>query len=146
LGLLIVGVSVMLLGAELLVQGVRALLNAVRLSETFLGMVVVGMGESVEEAARMVAPARRGHPELAWGNVVGTVVILLAFNLGLVAVIHPLTADPLVLRLHAPYLVGCLVIVAFALLWARRLGRSMGVLLLGLYALYLALSLLHMSQ
>ena len=71
-------------------------------------------------------------------------VILLALNLGLVALIPPLTADPLVLRLHAPFLAGCTVIVAFALLWARRLGRLMGVLLLALYALYLGLNLSHM--
>lgn len=145
-GLLVTGIAVMLVGAELMVRGVHTLLSAVRLSETFLGMAVIGMGESLEETARMVTPARRGHPELAWGNVVGTVVILLGLNLGLVALIHPLTADPLVLRLHAPYLVGCVVIVAGALLFVRRLGRSMGVLLLALYALYLALNLAHMWQ
>ena len=142
--LLVAGVAVMLLGAELMVHGVRALLSAVRLSETFLGMAVVGMGESLEETARMVAPARRGHPELAWGNVVGTVVILLAFNLGLVAMIRPLTADPLVLRLHAPYLAGCILVVALALVWAQRLGRPMGALLLALYAFYLVLNVSHM--
>lgn len=144
--LLVAGVAVMLLGAELMVHGVRALLSAARLTETFLGMAVVGMGESLEETARMVAPARRGHPELAWGNVVGTIVILLAFNLGLLALIRPLTADPLVLRLHAPYLAGCVLIVALAITWARRLGRPMGVLLLALYALYLALNIAHMWQ
>ena len=76
----------------------------------------------------------------------GTVVILLALNLGLVALIHPLTADPLVVRLHAPYLAGCVLIVAGVLLWARRLGRPMGALLLALGALYLALNLAHMWQ
>ena len=142
--LLVAGVAVMLLGAELMVHGVRALLSAVRLSETFLGMAVVGMGESLEETARMVAPARRGHPELAWGNVVGTVVILLTLNLGLVAMIRPLTADPLVLRLHVPYLAGCILVVALALVWAQRLGRPMGALLLALYAFYLVLNVSHM--
>jgi cation:H+ antiporter len=143
-GLLVAGVGVMLLGAQLMVWGIHALLSAVGLSETFLGMAVIGMGESLEETARMVAPARRGHPELAWGNVVGTIVILLVLNLGLVAVVHPLTADPLVLRLHAPFLAGCIVVVSFALLWARRLGRLMGALLLGMYALYLGLNLTNM--
>lgn len=62
-------------------------------------MTVVAIGESLEETARMVAPARRGHPDLALGNVVGTIVILLALNLGLIAPVRPLTVDPLVLRL-----------------------------------------------
>jgi cation:H+ antiporter len=145
-GLLVAGVAVLLIGAELLVYGARSLLTTVRLSETFLGMVVVGMGESVEETARMTAPARRGLPELAWGNVVGTTVVLLAFNLGVIAMISPLTADPLVLRLHAPYLAVCTLLVAGALMTLSRLGRRAGGLLVVMYVGYLALNLAHMWQ
>jgi cation:H+ antiporter len=143
-GLLVLGVAVMVVGAELLVHGVRTLLGAVLVSETFLGMVVVGMGESLEETARMVTPARRGHPELAWGNVVGTLIVLLTFNLGVVALVRPIMADPLVLRLHAPFLIGCILVVASALLWARALGRAMGTLLMALFLLYLALNISKM--
>lgn len=144
LGWLVVGVAVMLVGAELVVQGAGTLIGRVGLSETFIGMTVVGMGESIEETARMVAPARRGHPELAWGNVVGTVVVLLAFNLGVIALVRPLVADPLVLRFHAPYLISCTLLVALTLLWARKLGRSFGALLVGMCLLYLGVNLSHM--
>jgi cation:H+ antiporter len=145
-GLLVVGAAVMVVGAELLVHGARTLLTVAGLSETFLGMVVIGMGESLEEAARMTAPARRGHPELAWGNVVGTTVVLLTFNLGVLAMIRPLIADPLVLRLHAPYLVVCTLLVAGALLVLPRFGRGAGVVLVVLFAGYLGLNLRHMWQ
>ncbi len=146
LALLIGGTGALILGAELVVFGVRSLLSTTRLSETFLGMTVIGMSESLEETARMVAPARRGHPELAWGNVVGTVVILLGLNLGVIALMRPLTADPLVLRFHVPFLVGCAVIVAVALLSAKKLGRGMGAFLIALYAVYLAVNLAYMWQ
>src|SRR5260370_11378376 len=108
-------------------------------------MVGVGRGEGVEEAGRMTAPARRGHLEVAWGNVVGTTVVLLTFNLGVLAMIRPLIADPLVLRLHAPYLVACTLLVAGALLVLPRLGRSAGVVLVGLFNGYLGVKLRHMS-
>jgi cation:H+ antiporter len=137
---LLLGFGAMLLGAELVVRGVRTLVATLAVSETFLGMTVIGMGESVEEVARMVTPVRRGHPELAWGNVVGTVVILLGVNLGLIALVAPLVPDPLVLRLHLPYLVGTVLLVAGALARGQRLGRGMGLVLLALYALYLALN------
>ena len=107
-------------------------------------MAVVGMGESLEETARMVVPARRGHPELAWGNVVGTVVVLLTFNVGVIALVRSVTADPLILRFHAPYLVACALLVAVALLCARRLGRLAGLALLALYGIYLAVNVSHM--
>jgi cation:H+ antiporter len=144
IGLLAAGVAALLVGAEGIVRGVTTLMSTVKLSETFLGMAVVGMGESLEEAARMVSAARRGHPELAWGNVVGTVVILLGVNLGLVALVQPLVADPLVVRLHAPYLVGCILLVGGALGVAKELGRRMGSLLVVLYLVYLALNLRYL--
>ena len=142
--LLLVGVGSLFVGAELVVRGASALISSLGISETFFGMTVVALGESFEETARMVAPARRGHPELAWGNVVGTVVILLGFNLGAIALVRPLAADPLVLRLHVPYLVACTLLVAGALLAARRLGRGFGALLVLLYLLYLGLNLPHL--
>jgi hypothetical protein len=75
---------------------------------------------------------------------VGTVVILLGVNLGLVALVQPLIADPLVVRVHAPYLVGCLLLVGGALLVARALGRRMGSLLVALYLVYVALNLRYL--
>ncbi len=142
--LLALGIAALSVGAELVVRGTSALISSLGISETFFGMTVVPLGESLEETARMVAPARRGHPELAWGNVVGTVVMLLAFNLGVIALARPVTADPLILRLHAPYLIGCTLLVGAALLRARRLGRGMGGLLVLLYLFYLALNLPHL--
>jgi len=145
LGLLILGLLVIVIGAELLVHGAQMVLSTFPISEVFLGMTVVALGESLEETARMVAPARRGHPELAWGNVVGTVIVLLALNLGVISLIQPLTADPQVLSFHAPYLIGCILLVAIALLSAKRLGRAMGALLVGLYLLYLSVNLYYIA-
>lgn len=141
--LLGLGIAVMVLGAELVVHGSRTLLATAGLSEVFLGMTVVGLGESLEETARMVSPARRGHPEVAWGNVVGTTVILLTLNLGLIALVSPITAAPLVLRFHVPYLVACTVLVAAALLRARTLGRPMGFVLVAFYLVYLAVNIAY---
>jgi cation:H+ antiporter len=145
IGLLILGLLVIVIGAEFLVQGAQLVLSTLPISEVFLGMTVVALGESLEETARMVAPARRGHPELAWGNVVGTVIILLALNLGVISFIQPFTADPQVLGFHAPYLIGCILLVAVALLWAKRLGRTMGTLLVGLYLFYLGVNLYYLT-
>jgi cation:H+ antiporter len=145
LGLLVGGLAVVFIGAELVVEGAKMVLATFRISEIFLGMTVVPLGESLEETVRMVAPARRGHPELAWGNAVGTVVIFLALNLGVIALVHPLTADPWILRFHAPYFIACTVLVALSMLWAETLGRAMGAVLVGLYCLYLGFNLRFMA-
>jgi cation:H+ antiporter len=145
IALLVLGLVTIVIGAELVVKGAKMVLSTFPISEIFLGMTVVALGESVEETVRMVAPARRGHPELAWGNVVGTMVIFLGFNLGVIALLQPLAPDPLVLQFHAPYLIGCTLVVAVALLSAKRLGRVMGALLVGLYLLYLAVNVHYIT-
>ncbi|HXH11903.1 MAG TPA: sodium/calcium exchanger protein [Alphaproteobacteria bacterium] len=48
----------MVIGAEPVVNGAKMVLATFRLSETFLGLTLVALGESLEETARMVAPAR----------------------------------------------------------------------------------------
>lgn len=137
---LALGLVAMVVGAELVVRGVRGLLATVALSETFLGMTVIGLGESLEETARMVAPARRGHPEMALGNVVGTVVVLLALNLGVIALVRPPVADARVLAFHAPYVAACVAVAAIAFVAARRLGRVFGAALVAAYVVYLAVN------
>jgi cation:H+ antiporter len=93
----------------------------------------------------MVAPARRGHADIALGNVVGTLIVLVLFNLGVIALVRPLAAHPLVLVFHAPYLAACAVAVAAALLWMRRLGRPVGAALVGAYVVYLAVNLAYVK-
>jgi hypothetical protein len=44
-----------------------------------------------------------------------------------------------------PYLLDCMLLMAVALLSAKRLGRAMGALLLGLCLLYLVLNLRYMA-
>ena len=138
---LTLGLVALVIGADLVVRGARLIVATSALSETFLGMVVVGLGESVEETVRMVVPARRGHPELALGNVVGTLVVLLTLNLGLIAMVAPVSADPYVRAFHAPFMAACAIGVAAALLLFHRLGRGAGAALATAYVVYLAVNL-----
>lgn len=142
--LIALGIAGTVVGAELLVEGARGIIRSFALSETFVGMAVVGLGESLEETARMVAPARRGRHDVALGNVVGTTVALSTLNLGLIALVSPITADPWVLRFHAPYLVACAVVVGILLLALKRLGRWVGGLLILLYVVYLGVNLRYL--
>jgi len=81
----------------------------------------------------MVSPARRGRSDVALGNVVGTTIVLLTLNLGLIALIRPIAADPWVLQFHVPYLIVCVLLVGAAFSTATRLGRGTGAMLILLY-------------
>jgi cation:H+ antiporter len=142
--ILAVGTAGLLVGAELVVRGASGIIERFGVSETFFGMTVVAIGESLEETARMVSPARRGRSDVALGNVVGTTIILLTLNLGLIALVRPIAVDPWVLKFHIPFLILCVLLVAALLLMAKRLGRWIGGVLILLYLAYLVINLQHL--
>jgi cation:H+ antiporter len=100
--------------------------------------VVTPAAIEVEEVIRQAIPAREGRPEVSAGNLVGTLLYFLWFNLGLIALIFPVRVDPQVRAFDWPYLVA--VTWLATLFFARgRVGRLEGVLLVLAYALYAAL-------
>jgi cation:H+ antiporter len=139
--LVVAGSVGLIIGGELLVRGAAGIIQRFDISETFFGMTVVAIGESLEETARMVSPARRGHFDVALANVVGTTIILLTVNLGLIALLRPILVDPWVLKFHTPFLIGCVLLVGALLAMTKRLTRWMGAMLILLYALYVGINL-----
>jgi cation:H+ antiporter len=142
--LIVLGITGLLIGAEMVVYGATGIIQRFSVSEAFFGMTVVAIGESLEETARMVAPARRGRSDIALGNVVGTTIILLTLNLGLIALVRPISVDPWVLKFHVPFLILCVLLVAALLVMAKHLGRWVGGVLILLYLVYLVINLQHL--
>lgn len=127
-------------GAELFHWSATGLLARLGWDAGWFGMVVVAAAVSLEEVPRMVSPARRGHPSVSIGSILGTVLFSLLFNIGLIALVRPVPVGPAVLRFYWPALMLALLLVS-GFLWRGRIGRGEGVLLLALYGVYVAAAL-----
>jgi cation:H+ antiporter len=107
------------------------------LAAGFVGASVLGVLVSLDEVLLEVLPIRRGTPELATGNLFGTLPAFAAGVLGLAALVHPLDVDSAAatgyLAMAALYALVATVFVA-----RGRAGRWLGGLLLLLYAAWLA--------
>ena len=137
-GLTILGLLVIALGGELVTEGAEGIVSVLGLSTLFVGMVVTPAAIEVEEVIRQAVPAREGRPEVSAGNLVGTLLYFLWFNLGLIALILPVRVDPQVRVFDWPYLV--VVTWLATLFFARgRVGRIEGCLLVAAYGVYVAL-------
>jgi cation:H+ antiporter len=108
------------------------------ISQTLLGNTALAATVEAEELARVAVPSRRGRPELALGNVTGTIIHFAAFNAGVIALIKPLALDHDTTRLYLPAAAASPAIFAAILLVRHRLGRIEGAALIALYAAYLA--------
>jgi cation:H+ antiporter len=135
LGFLLLALTGLVVGSELLVAGSERLLVRFGLSETVYGMTLLALAVSVEELARELPAARRGRPEITVGNVAGSILAFFLCNAGLIALIHPVRVDPSVIRFYLPV---CLLTVAFAAacLATLRVPRWAGGVLVAAYVVF----------
>jgi len=137
LGLLIVGFAGLVYGADLMVDGGTAIALELGISERIVGLTIVAIGTSLPELAASVAAARKGHPELAIGNVVGSCLFNLAFVLGAAALINPLAVAAFDMRWDLVTMCGLTLLMFTMLRTGRTVTRLEGACLLCLYVGYI---------
>lgn len=134
----VAGLGMLVLGAELLVDGAVNIARHYGISEAVIGLTIVAVGTSLPELATSIVAAIRRHADVAIGNVVGSNIFNLLGILGGTAIIRPITVDPAFRLVDGPIMVGVMALLALLLFRASSIGRGAGVLMLGGYAAYTA--------
>lgn len=132
------GIVVISVGGKWVADGATRIVAVFGVSAALMGMVVTPAAIELEEIIRQAIPARRGHPEVSAGNLLGTLLYFVLFNLGLITLIAPVRIDPSIRWLDWPFLVAS-TWLAVAFLARGRVGRAEGGALLALYAIYVAM-------
>lgn len=91
--ILIIGLVITLLGAELLVRGAVFLARRLKVSEMVVGLTVVAYGTTAPEAVVSIKATLQGVPAIAVGNVVGSNIANILLILGLAATISPIRLE-----------------------------------------------------
>ena len=140
--LLIVGLGLILAGANFLTDGSAALAQRFRVPEFIIGLTVVGVGTSTPELVVSVLSAIGGQSDVAIGNVVGSNIFNVFVILGVCALIRPVPLTAGNIRRDIPFgVLVSLLLLALAqdsLLCkgaADRIGRLDGAAMLALYIL-----------
>jgi cation:H+ antiporter len=126
--LFVVGLGLLVGGAEALVRGASRLAVAVGISPLVIGLTVVAYGTSAPEMAVSMQSAIRGQADIAVGNVVGSNIFNVLFILGAAAVITPLMVSGQLIRRDVPLMIG-LSLLLFGLGLDGQLGRVDGLIL-----------------
>ena len=130
------GLLLLSVGSGLAVAGATRFVATAGLREGFVGAVVLGVLVSLDEILLEVLPARRGAPDLAIGNLLGTLAAFCSGVLGVTALVRPLEVDSVAALafLGAAFLYT---VVATAFLARGKAGRGVGVFVLAFYAAWL---------
>ncbi len=134
--LFVVGLGLLILGAELLVRGASRLAVSLGISPLVVGLTVVAFGTSSPELAVSVQSTWSGQVDIALGNVVGSNIFNVLFILGLSALITPLLVHQQLVRQEVPLMIFASLLVC-GLAWDGAIGRFDGALLAGLLAAYI---------
>jgi cation:H+ antiporter len=132
------GLAGLVVGAKLMVWGGTEIASTLGVSDRIIAVTIVAIGTSLPELAASIAAAKRGHPELAVGNVVGSCLFNLTFVLGAAAMAAPITLDWGMMWIDFVVML-VLTLAMFVLLWSDRvLTRFEAATLVLTYVLFLS--------
>jgi cation:H+ antiporter len=144
LGWLALGLLLLVGSSKLLVWGASGIAVALGVSELVIGLTVVALGTSLPELAASIASIKKGSPDLAIGNVIGSNLFNSLAVIGLPALLTTFSIDPAArsrdLTVVIIFTLVLLLMSRFPGAPPRNLTRLKGVLLfLGfvIYQLYL---------
>ena len=132
------GLALLVLGAEGMVHGAVNIARRIGISEWFIGVSIVAVGTSLPEIVSTLMSARRGHGEMALGNIFGSNIFNIFMVLGASAALRPLIIqEPIHPDLLITTGVTCLLLILIRL--EHRLTKHDGVILLICYFGYIGL-------
>lgn len=99
----VVGIVLVILGADWLTKGASALARRFNMSELLIGLTIVAIGTSLPELVISTGSALKGSPGLALGNVIGSNVFNGMFILGVAALITPIKFNAKMLTREIPF-------------------------------------------
>jgi len=137
--LILVGLIGLVGGAKFLVSGGVSIARSLGISEWFIGITIVAIGTSLPEIVSSIMAARRGHGEMAIGNIFGSNIFNILMVLGITSLIHPLNInEPIHPDLIIATGITCLLFL-LNVLGKFSLEKKSGVVLLSTYFLYISL-------
>ena len=132
--LLIVGLALLTVGADLLTKGCVGMAARFRVPEFIIGLTVMAVGTSMPELTVSVMSAIKGSTDMAIGNVTGSNLFNTLIILGICAIVRPMVFTKENIRRDIPICIGAsLLMLIFALYMGEGINRWQGAIMLMLY-------------
>ena len=138
--LIILGVAMVLMGADRLTDGASALARRMGVPEFIVGLTVVAAGTSAPELFVSLVSALKSTPDMAVGNVVGSNIMNSMLIVGAAAMTAPITISKRTVQKDLPFTVLASLLM-LVLTVNGGLSRIDGILMLLVFALFMFVSI-----
>ncbi len=138
--LFILGLAGILMGAKLLVLSATSIAIHLHIPEAVIALTIVAFGTSVPEVATCITAARKGHGDIAVGNILGANIMNICWVAGASSIVNNL----ILTSKQAYFMFPAMFVVVLAMLimlrWRFSLTKTKGYALLCIYAIYIIIS------
>ncbi|MFC4360623.1 calcium/sodium antiporter [Halobium salinum] len=135
-GVLFISLVLVFLAADGVVRSIIAIAGTLDIGPEIVAITAVGLGTSLPEIAVSITAVRRGEPEIAVGNVLGSNVFNSLAVVGIPSLFSPLVIPASVREYALPVLVAATVLYYF-ITQDREITRWEGAVLVVLYGVFL---------
>ena len=134
------GIIIVLIASEMLVYSAIEISTSFGIEESLIGVTIIALGTSLPEISASVAAARKGYPDVAIGNVLGSNL----FNsLGIIGA-SSIASYPFTLQTpqafityDLPVMLFFTIILGVGLFYFKKVNRVFGPILIFIYLIYL---------
>lgn len=144
LGRFFISFIFLLAAAEGVVKSAVFFANYLNFPLGVIGVLIVGLGNSLPETFFSIHAARKSQDWLILGNIMGGVVIAATLVLGMVALIHPIeVTDFSTIVIARAFLVISALFFLMFLRSGKRISRNEGILLLSVYIAFVLVEIIN---
>lgn len=144
--LLLLGAALIVFASNLIVTNAKEIALALGISEVIIGLTLTAVGSSLPELVTAFSAISKKVYSISMGNILGASIMNVLLVIGASAVFEPIYID----RASALFNLFSIAVISgltmlFAVLYKNRFRRTDGVVLVAVYAVYLAISFKYFS-
>ncbi len=135
----IAGVAGVLIASNFLLSSAKNIAVIFHVPEIIIGLTVIAFGTSLPEIATCISAARKGHGDLAFGDIIGADILNILWIIGAASI-----ANPIKVKINEIlFMFPSMIVVVLTMLLLARMGHKLqkwkGFILLSLYVVYMGL-------
>lgn len=140
---LLLGFSVLIYSSHLVVENAMLLAQKWGVAQSFIGIVIVGIGTSLPELAVSIGAAMRKSAGMSVGNVIGSNIFDGLIPIGLGGVISTTHMESNLLKFDLPVLFAVTLLVLIFLRTKRGISMLEGIALITIFMIYISIKLFY---
>ena len=135
--LLLFGLALIVVSSELIVRTALTLARNWDIDQSYIGIVIIGVGTSLPELIISIGAIMRSRVTLSVGNLVGSNILDVLLPIGIAGLIVPIEFASSLLRLDVPILFALSLLVIIFLCLPQGVRKPQASVLLLSYSAYL---------